>query len=80
MNRHAWLPVALSALTLLFTQAACGSGYDEERAKTVCEQERAAKAPIFTDDDFAKCVACYEECGDGCVPKHTTPYDYVCAE
>jgi hypothetical protein len=68
------LGLALSAAVL-----GCGSGLSTEDAQLRCDQERAAKDQCFTDEAYAQCVSCYEECGDSCATLTSCPVQYSCA-
>lgn len=61
------LPLLLALVT---SAAACGDGFSTEDAVADCNQEEAALASAgsdcFDDAVHAECVACHEECGDGC--------------
>ena len=56
-----------------------GSGLDEEEAKVRCDQEKAARGAFVTEEAYAQCMDCHQECGDDCrvssdaVPQFTCP-------
>jgi hypothetical protein len=70
------------ALALLSTLAAaalgCGGGLSTEQATVRCDQERTAQAGCFTDEVYASCLNCYEECGDSCTILESCPLQYSC--
>ena len=66
----------LSCIAALACIAACG-GYSTQEAYDRCEEERTVK-PTVTDEAFAQCVACYEDCGNDCVAQGTSPESYLC--
>lgn len=62
---------------LLAAVAGCG-GFNEAKAKERCDQEQFAKAQCISDDEYDACVACYQQCGDGCEAQATCPETYSC--
>lgn len=68
--------VVISMVTL--GAFACG-GLSEEEIKLRCDQEKAAKPQIFTEESYKQCLTCYEFCGDECIPISSTPATYECA-
>jgi hypothetical protein len=66
------LPLIAAALL-----AGCGNHLSTQEANVECQQERERK-PDLTDDDFAECVACFEECGNTCEAQGTSPETYAC--
>jgi len=70
--------VAVASIAVL--SAGCGGGLDEEDAKELCDQERAAKSQCVTDESFSQCLTAYEECDGTVVPQATCPEEYICDE
>jgi len=64
---------------LLLTAVGCG-GISEEEARSRCTEERTANAACTTDQSYAECVACYDECGDSCLQLDSCPVQYACPE
>lgn len=78
---RAILSKLLPALCLALSAAAigCGSGLSTEDATLRCDQERAAKTACFTDEAYAQCVSCHENCGDSCAVLESCPVQYACS-
>ena len=56
-----------------FFATACGDHYTTQEAYAVCEELKALTTTM-SDQDFAECVACHEDCGDECeTPEFTCP-------
>ena len=71
----ALITIAIAALSV-----GCGSGLSTEEATQRCDQERFIQGMLFTDDAYAQCLTCYEECGDECDRRSTTPPSFLCPE
>lgn len=56
----------------------CGSGISAADAQTRCDQDRAAKGAFVTDASYQQCLSCFEQCGDQCAAKATSPETYAC--
>jgi hypothetical protein len=68
----------IACLVLLLSSAmGCGGGYSTQEADARCKQERTNK-PTLTDESFAQCVACFEDCGADCEAAGSTPEQYAC--
>ena len=77
------LAAALMTSVAALSAAGCGNGYDSEEATDECNVKRASEELklCMNDDAFAACVACYEECGDGCATVSTVcPTQFTCPE
>jgi hypothetical protein len=68
---------SVTFIMFLAVGAGC-QGYSKEKATVVCDQERTAKAQCVTDASFDQCVACYQECGNGCRAQALCPEEYSC--
>lgn len=69
----------LALLTTLFT-GGCAEHFTTQEAYSTCEQLADAGAPIDTEEAFANCVSCYEDCGNACVLEASTPAVYACPD
>ena len=69
--------LSIAALAVALSPG-CGAGLSTDDAKMRCDQEQVAKAQCFDAKVFASCQACFEECGDNCVPSGTCPSTYSC--
>jgi hypothetical protein len=69
------------SMVILFGMAAglagCG-GYSADEAKDVCDLERSK--PCQTDQTYAECISCFEECGSSCAMAASCPVQYICSE
>lgn len=73
----------LMSLTVVFAAVSvlgCGDGFDDEQAKTICDQEREAKGAFVTDEAYQQCLDCYMECGDLCSVSSSAIPTYTCQE
>lgn len=70
--------VAVASIAAL--SAGCGGGLDEDEAKDLCDQERAAKSQCVTDTAYSQCLSVYEECDGTVVPQAACPEEYLCDE
>ena len=68
--------VSLLGLPLL---VGCGSHYSTQEAYDICHKT-SSLSPAATDEAFAQCVACYEECGAECKQTGTLPLTFECPE
>jgi len=66
-------------LSLLTLAAGCTDHFTTQEAYTQCEEiiERVATT---TDDAFAACVACYEDCGEDCEQSGASPPEFTCPD
>lgn len=77
MRKQIALLFALAGLAV--TVAAC-AGYPEDQAVARCKIEQQNQAACFNSDTYDQCVACFEECGDGCAVAESCPVQYVCSK
>jgi hypothetical protein len=68
-----------TVIVVLSALAGCGGGYSTQEAYARCEEERTVKVTM-TDESFAECVACYENCGSDCEAAGASPETYSCPE
>ncbi len=69
----------LAALVLAATAVGCGGHASTQEANARCRDEQRTKNTV-TDEAFAQCVACFEDCGDDCQAMGETPERYACPE
>jgi hypothetical protein len=61
------------------TLGGCARHYSTQEAYDICRTSDA-RSPGATDESFAQCVACCEECGADCAPAGSMPLSYVCPD
>lgn len=72
---------AVAALGFMSVVAAgCGSGLSLEDATIRCDADKIALGAFFNDAVSKNCTSCFQECGDECVRKSTSPISYACAD
>ncbi len=69
----------LAVLATLLTSG-CAEHFTTQEAYSTCEQLADAGAPIDSEEAFANCVSCYEDCGNACVLEASTPAVYACPD
>jgi hypothetical protein len=74
---------ALLVLGLSLGVAACDGGFDDEKARQRCDQERTARgagtdAGCVTDEVYEECLDAYAECGDDVAIAETCPTQFSC--
>jgi hypothetical protein len=67
--------IAVSALSI-----GCGSGKSEDEAKVYCDQLQASLTNSFGAASYDQCVSCYEDCGQLCESKATSPATFACRQ
>ena len=70
---------ALAAVALIGAAAAGCGGLSQSDADIRCNQEKLSKSACFNNSVYLACEACFERCGDSCLPRAgTCPAQYAC--
>jgi hypothetical protein len=69
---------ATLTVALVSSLAGCGGGLSTQEAYEVCGALEGDN-PAITEEAFAECVACHENCED-CVAQGTSPETFVCPD
>lgn len=56
------------ALATLLGPTGCDEHFSTQEAYAACEKLAESGPPADTEAGFADCVACYEDCGNACIP------------
>ncbi|WP_438024856.1 hypothetical protein [Sorangium sp. So ce233] len=71
--------IGTALLSLVALAAGCG-GLSTEESQQRCDQLRDAVPFCSTEESYAACVSCHEECGDDCAASTACPQTFSCAE
>ncbi|WP_437732651.1 hypothetical protein [Sorangium sp. So ce1335] len=66
-------------LSLVALAAGCG-GLSTEESQQRCDRLRDLVPMCSTEQSYAACVSCHEECGDDCEALTSCPQTFACAE
>jgi len=66
-----------SVIIFLLLMVGCGDHFSTQDAYAACES-LLARVTTTTDEVFADCVACHEDCGSECEQGGSTPPTFTC--
>jgi hypothetical protein len=60
--------------------AACGSRYTTQEAYDACDALLDRIDTAESEETFAECVACFEDCGEECEQTEVSPATFACPD
>lgn len=67
----------VASMVVMLGTPACDEHFSTQEAYDTCEKLAESGPPADTPAGFSDCVACYEDCGNACIP---SPEGYVCPD
>lgn len=63
---------------LVVAAAGCSENFSTQEAYSACEDLLGRQSQDTGDEEFADCVACYEDCGIDCTMTPEAPVTFEC--